>query len=54
VRPAGKVWVQWNVFNLPAQGAVTIAATRTPLTIDAFDVKYGSQVLAKAQIAGKF
>jgi Raf kinase inhibitor-like YbhB/YbcL family protein len=98
VRPAGKVWVHWNVFNLPAQGAVTIAAgqklsgdigqtsgggrgyegmcppdgvhtyrfavfasrdklqvdTRTPLTIDAFDVKYGSQVLAKAQIAGKF
>jgi phosphatidylethanolamine-binding protein (PEBP) family uncharacterized protein len=26
VRPAGKVWVHWNVFNLPAQGAVTIAA----------------------------
>jgi phosphatidylethanolamine-binding protein (PEBP) family uncharacterized protein len=94
----GKVWVHWNVFNLPAQGAVTIAAgqklsgdigqtsgggrgyegmcppdgvhtyrfavfasrdklqvdTRTPLTIDAFEGKYGSQVLAKAQIAGKF
>jgi Raf kinase inhibitor-like YbhB/YbcL family protein len=98
VRPAGKVWVHWNVFNLPAQGAVTIAAgqklsgdigqtsgggrgyegmcppdgvhtyrfavfasrdklqvdTRTPLTIDEFEGKYGSQVLAKAQIAGKF
>jgi Raf kinase inhibitor-like YbhB/YbcL family protein len=98
VRAAGKVWVHWNVFNLPAQGAVTIAAgqklsgdigqtsgggrgyegmcppdgvhtyrfavfasrdklqvdTRTPLTIDAFEGKYGSQVLAKAQIAGKF
>ncbi len=26
VKPAGKVWVHWNVFNVPAQGEVTIAA----------------------------
>ena len=98
VKPAGKVWVHWNVFNVPAHGDVTIAAgqklsgdegqttggrhgyegmcppdgvhtyrfavfasgdklqvdTRTPLTIDAFEAKYGSQVLAKAQVTGKF
>lgn len=98
VRPAGKVWVHWNMFNVPAQGNVAIAAgqqlsgdigqtsgggrgyegmcppdavhtyrfavfasgdklqvdTRKPWTIDAFEAKYGSQVLAKAQITGKF
>jgi hypothetical protein len=26
VKPAGKVWVHWNVFNVPAQGEVAIAA----------------------------
>ena len=26
VKPAGKVWVHWNVFNVPAHGEVTIAA----------------------------
>lgn len=98
VRPAGKVWVHWNMFNVPANRDVTIAAgqqlsgdigqtsgggrgyegmcppegvhtyrfavfasrdklqvdTRTPWTIDAFETRYGSEVLAKAQITGKF
>lgn len=98
VRPAGKVWVHWNVFDIPAQGDVTFAAahppsgtagrtsgggrgyegmcppdgvhtyrfavfasrdelhvdTHKPWTIDAFEAKYGGQVLAKAQITGKF
>ena len=98
MKPAGKVWVHWNVFNVPAHGELAIAAgqkltsdegqtsggrrgyegmcppdgvhayrfavfasrdrlqadTRTPLTIDAFEAKYGGQVLAKAQIAGNF
>ncbi|HSW17240.1 MAG TPA: YbhB/YbcL family Raf kinase inhibitor-like protein [Ramlibacter sp.] len=98
MKPAGKVWVHWNVFNVPAQGDMTIAAgqppsgdvgqttggargyegpcppdgvhtyrfavfatreklqvdTRTPLTIQAFEAKHGSQVLAKAQIEGRF
>jgi Raf kinase inhibitor-like YbhB/YbcL family protein len=98
VRPAGKVWVHWNVFNVPAHGTVAIAAgqqlsgdvgqtsgggrgyegmcppdavhtyrfaifasrdklqvdTRKPWTIDAFEAKYGSQLLAKGQITGKF
>jgi Raf kinase inhibitor-like YbhB/YbcL family protein len=98
MRPAGKVWVHWNVFNVPANGALTITAgeklsgdegqtsggrrgyegmcppdgvhtyrfavfasrdklqadTPTPCTIDAFEAKYGSQVLAQAQITGKF
>jgi len=98
MKPAGKVWVHWNVFNVPAHGELTIAAgqqlsgdigqnsaggrgyqgmcppdgvhtyrfavfasrdklqvdTRTPLTIDAFESKYGSQVVAKAQISGNF
>jgi len=98
MKPAGKVWVHWNMFNVAAHGDATIAAgqqlsgdvgqtsgggrgyegmcppdgvhtyrfavfasrdrlqvdTRTPLTIDAFEAKYGSQVLAKAQITGKF
>jgi Raf kinase inhibitor-like YbhB/YbcL family protein len=98
VKPAGKVWVHWNVFNVPAHGDVAIAAgqqlsgdvgqtssggrgyegmcppdgvhsyrfavfasrdklqvdTRTAWTIDAFEAKYGAQVLAKAQITGKF
>ena len=26
VKPAGKVWVHWNVFNVPAQGDLDIAA----------------------------
>jgi Raf kinase inhibitor-like YbhB/YbcL family protein len=26
VKPAGKVWVHWNVFNVPAQGEIAIAA----------------------------
>lgn len=26
VRPAGKVWVHWNVFNVPASGSLDIAA----------------------------
>ena len=98
VKPAGKVWVHWNIFNVPAHGDMTIAAgqqlsgdlgqtsggargyegmcppdgvhsyrfavfasrdklqvdTRKPWTIDAFEAQYGSQVLAKAQISGKF
>jgi Raf kinase inhibitor-like YbhB/YbcL family protein len=98
VKPAGKVWVHWNVFNVPAQGDTTVAAgqqpsgdvgqtsgggrgyegmcppdgvhtyrfavfasrdqlqvdTRTPWTIDSFEAKYGLQVIAKAQITGRF
>jgi Raf kinase inhibitor-like YbhB/YbcL family protein len=98
VRPAGKVWVHWNVFNIPAQGEVSIDAgqppagevgqstggkhgyegmcppdgvhtyrfaafasqgklqvdTHRPLTIDEFEAKYGSQLLASARISGKF
>jgi len=98
VRPAGKVWVHWNVFNVPARGEMDIAAgqqlsadpghtsgggrgyegmcppdgvhtyrfavfasrdklqvdTRKPWTIDEFETKYGSQVLAKARMTGKF
>lgn len=98
MRPAGKVWVHWNVFNIQTHGEMDIAAgqklsadvgqtsggargyegmcppdgvhtyrfaifasrdklqvdTRTPWTIDAFEAKYGGQVLAKAQITGKF
>lgn len=98
VRPAGKVWVHWNVFNVPAHGDLAIAAgqklsgdigqtsgggqgyegmcppdgvhtyrfsvfasrdklqvdTSKPWTIDAFEAKYGREVLAKAQITGKF
>jgi Raf kinase inhibitor-like YbhB/YbcL family protein len=26
MKPAGKVWVHWNVFNIPAQGEIAIAA----------------------------
>ncbi|HEY0822696.1 MAG TPA: YbhB/YbcL family Raf kinase inhibitor-like protein [Ramlibacter sp.] len=26
VRPAGKVWVHWNVFNVPASGQLDVAA----------------------------
>jgi Raf kinase inhibitor-like YbhB/YbcL family protein len=98
VRPAGKVWVHWNMFNVPARGNLAIAAgqhlsgdaghtsggapgyegmcppdgvhtyrfavfasrdklqidTRKPWTIDTFEAKYGDQLLAKAQITGKF
>ena len=98
VRPAGKVWVHWNVFNVPASGQLEIAAgeplqgdvglttghakgyegmcppdgvhtyrfavfacrdllqvdTRTPLTIDAFEAKFGAQVLARAMVSGQF
>jgi Raf kinase inhibitor-like YbhB/YbcL family protein len=98
MKPAGKVWVHWNVFNLPATDDMSLAAgqppygdvgqttsgargyegpcppdgvhtyrfavfatreklpvdLRTPLTIDAFEEKYGDQVIAKAQIDGRF
>ena len=29
VKPAGKVWVHWNVFNVPANGEVNIAAGKS-------------------------
>ena len=98
VRPAGKVWVHWNVFNVPAADALDIAAgeslqgdvwsttgnakgyegmcppdgvhtyrfavfacrdplkvdPRTPLTIDAFEAKFGAQVLDRAMMSGQF
>jgi Raf kinase inhibitor-like YbhB/YbcL family protein len=98
MKPAGKVWVHWNVFDIPAQGEIAIAAgqqlpgetgqttggargyegmcppdgvhtyrfavfasreklgvdTRTPWTIDRFESTYGRQVLAKAQVTGRF
>lgn len=98
VKPAGQVWVHWNVFNVPASGRLEIAAgqqlhgdigqttghahgyegmcppdgvhtyrfavfatkdklhvdARTPLTIDAFEAKFGSQLLGKAMITGRF
>jgi len=98
VKPAGQVWVHWNVFNVPAQGAIDIAAgqplpgdvgqttggargyegmcppdgvhtyrfavfasrdklvvdTRTPWTIARFESQHGAQVVAKAQITGRF
>jgi Raf kinase inhibitor-like YbhB/YbcL family protein len=98
MKPAGKVWVHWNVFNIPASGELNIAAgqklsgdegqtsggrrgyegmcppdgvhtyrfavfasrdklqadARTAWTIDAFEAKYGGNVLAKAQVTGKF
>jgi Raf kinase inhibitor-like YbhB/YbcL family protein len=98
MKPAGKVWVHWNVFNVAAQGEASVAAgqklagdegqtsggrhgyegmcppdgvhtyrfavfasreklavdPRTPWTIDAFEARYGAQVLAKAQISGRF
>jgi len=98
VKPAGRVWVHWNVFNIAVQGDVAIAAgqqlagdigkttggargyegmcppdgvhtyrfavyasraalevdTHSPWTIDDFEARYGAQVLAKAQITGKF
>jgi Raf kinase inhibitor-like YbhB/YbcL family protein len=99
VRPAGKVWVHWNVFNVPAAGRhMEIAAgqqltgdvghtsgngrgyegmcppdgvhtyrfavfalqdkvkidTAEAWTIDAFEVKYGSQIVARALITGQF
>jgi hypothetical protein len=100
MKPAGKVWVHWNVFNVPVAGRHTEFAAGQPLsgetgttsgraksgyegpcppdgvhtyriavfalqdkvkidtgaewTIDAFEVKYGSQVVAKAMITGQF
>jgi Raf kinase inhibitor-like YbhB/YbcL family protein len=30
MKPAGKVWVHWNVFNIPAQGDMDIAAGQSP------------------------
>jgi Raf kinase inhibitor-like YbhB/YbcL family protein len=30
VKPAGKVWVHWNVFNVPAKGELAIAAGQQP------------------------
>lgn len=30
VRPAGKVWVHWNVFNVPASGELQLAAGAQP------------------------
>ena len=41
-------------FAVFASGDKLQVDTRTPLTIDAFEAKYGSQVLAKAQVTGKF
>ena len=99
VRPAGQVWVHWNVFNVPVtgsgmeipagqklQGEVGVTSgqsrgyegmcppdgvhtyrfavfafrdevqvdTDTPWTIDAFEQKFGGEVLAKARITGRF
>jgi hypothetical protein len=99
VKPAGQVWVHWNVFNVPTAGrhmevaagqapggeaGVTSGGSRgyegmcppdgvhtyrfavfalqdkvkidanAPWTIDAFEAKYGSQVVAKAVITGRF
>jgi len=100
VKPAGKVWVHWNVFNVPAAGRhMEIAAgqplsgesgttsgraqggyegpcppdgehtyriavfalqdkvdidTKSEWTIDAFEAKYGNQVVAKAVVTGRF
>jgi hypothetical protein len=30
VKPAGQVWVHWNVFNVPASGNLDIAAGQQP------------------------
>lgn len=100
VKPAGKVWVHWNVFNVPVAGRHTEFAAGQPLsgeagttsggaqggyegpcppdgvhtyriavfalpdklkidtgaewTIDAFEAKYGSQIVDKAVITGQF
>lgn len=98
VRPAGKVWVHWNVFNVPATGRLLVDAgqklsgeegltsgqargyegpcppdgvhtyrfavfavrdklevdTDAEWTIDAFEAKFGPQVLAKAVLTGRF
>jgi Raf kinase inhibitor-like YbhB/YbcL family protein len=100
MKPAGKVWVHWNRFDVPVAGAhmeiaagqalggeagrtsgharggyegpcppdgvhayrFAVFASREPLrvdthrewTLDAFEAKYGSQVLAKAVITGRF
>lgn len=99
VKPAGRVWVHWNVFNLPASGPLMeIAAgqaldgdigrttggahgyegmcppdgvhtyrfavfalreripvdTRKAWTIEAFESKFGGEVVAKALVMGRF
>jgi len=100
MKPAGKVWVHWNVFNVPATGRHMEVAAGQPLagevgttsgharggyegpcppdgvhtyrfavfalpdkvkidthaewTIDAFEAKYGSQVVARALLTGRF
>jgi Raf kinase inhibitor-like YbhB/YbcL family protein len=100
MKPAGKVWVHWNVFNVPAAGRHMEIPAGQPLsgevgttsgnakggyegpcppdgvhtyrfavfalqdkvkidttvewTIDAFEVKYGSQIVAKAVLTGRF
>jgi hypothetical protein len=100
VKPAGKVWVHWNVFNVPVAGRHTEFDAGQPLTgdtgttsssatggyegpnppdgvhtyrfavfattdkikidtstewtIDAFEVAYGSQIVDRAMITGKF
>jgi Raf kinase inhibitor-like YbhB/YbcL family protein len=99
MKPAGKVWVHWNVFNVPVTGRFladagqkltgdagrtsggasggyegpcppdgmhtyrfAVFATRDKLpvdtqaewTIDAFEAKFGPQVLDKAVLTGQF
>ncbi|AMO22448.1 hypothetical protein GCM10027034_28060 [Ramlibacter solisilvae] len=98
MKPAGRVWVHWNVFDVPAQGELAVAAgqalagdvgkttgggrgyegmcppdgvhtyrfavfasreklgvdTQVPWTIGDFEARYGGQVLARAQITGRF
>jgi hypothetical protein len=98
VRPAGQVWVHWNVFNVPATGRLMLDAGQMPSgevgvttgqargyegpcppdgehtyrfavfatrdkvqvdthaawTIDAFEAKYGSLVVGKAVLSGRF
>lgn len=101
VRPAGKIWVHWNLFNVPAKGELTIPAGQppagdvgrtsgnakgyegmcppdgehtyrfavfayqekldvggffgpAPMTIDAFESKYGDRILARAIVTGRF
>jgi Raf kinase inhibitor-like YbhB/YbcL family protein len=99
MKPAGKVWVHWNVFNVPVTGRLladagqklsgdvgrtsgsakngyegpcppdgvhtyrfAVFATRDKVqvdtqaewTIDAFEAKFGPQIVAKAVITGQF
>lgn len=99
MKPAGKVWVHWNVFNVPVTGRLVVDAgqklsgdvgrtsgnarggyegpcppdgvhtyrfavfatrdklqvdTNAEWTIDAFEAKYGPQVVAKAVMTGAF